>query len=206
MSHTHEVVTLQIWSGLVADMKWSRRRCEWVTVHANRHPFRGRYEWVTSHVRMSHVTHTSESHHTHQWITNMNGSRRRYEWVTHTNQSHRTHHIAHCRYEWDSQIADIDESQCMMIAQLFRGRWWLLVEWVTLCMQISHITHTNQSCNVYEWGDASHKWLSQVEEMNESRCRNKWVTLQKWMSHGGHRVAKTHRMPKVAGLFPQKSQ
>ena len=44
------------------------------------------FMWVMSHTRMSHVTHTNESCHTHEWVMYthewvMN------EWCTHTNES-----------------------------------------------------------------------------------------------------------------------
>jgi len=77
------------------------------------------HEWVMSHTRMSHVTHTNESCHTHEWVMS-------HIWASHVIRIHVSCHTPDCVM-----------SHARMI----------------------FVTHLSDSCHTQEYMCMSHTWL-----------------------------------------------
>ena len=61
---------------------------------------------------------------------------------------------------------------------------------------MSHVTHMNEPCHIYEWA-MSHIWMSHVVRMNESCHIYKWVMSHIWMSHVTHMNESCHTYERV---------
>jgi len=111
-----------------------------------------RYEWVMLHICMSHITHMSESCHTHAGVESC------HMWMSHVipvnesctgtymNESCHTYervmsHIcmSHVPYEWVTSHIWLRIKSCPTC------------EWVKSHMWMSHVTNTNKTCPTHEW-------------------------------------------------------
>jgi len=146
-----------------------------------------------SHIRMSHVTHMSESRHTYECVTSHICAfpcRLLYVShcsITHTNESCHTYEFSHvthmdesCHtYGWVKPHIRMRKESCHTHVPSL---------WVSHC----GITHKKESCRTYEWV-MSHIWMSHVTHMNghvtnmNESCRTyEWVMSHIWMSHVTH--------------------
>ena len=137
------------------------------------------YEWVMSHIWMSHVTHIDESYHAYKL----------YYICTHIDESYRTH-IRTCTHI----CTHIDESHRTHIHK-----------YTHICTHIHTYTHIH-TC----WWVTSHTytWLSTISVVISRVVMKQsgiiwYVDINK--RSGWYIVAKTHRMPWVAGHFVQQS-
>jgi len=75
---------------------------------------------------------------------------------------------------------------------------------------MSHVTCTNESCHLYEWG-MSHVRMSHVTCTNESCHMYEWVMSHSTVTHDGmwpdtlYGVATVSRLLKITGLFDKRA-
>ena len=108
------------------------------------------YECITSHISMSHVAHSKESHHPYEWVTSrirmsratrINKSCHAYDRITSCIQmSHAKHHHVSCHtYEWVTWKIGRNHVTHMNKPVTFRI--------VALCIQVQRWNAPMQSCS-----------------------------------------------------------
>jgi len=73
-------------------------------------------------------------------------------------------------------------------------------EWVMSHIRMSHVTRMNESCHTYEWV-MSHVWMSHVTHTNESCHTYEWVMSYTWVSHDTHMSESCHIMSHMTHPF-----
>jgi len=200
--HTYEWVMSHIWMGHVTHTNES---CHTESCHT--------YEWVMSHIGMSRVTHRNESCHTYKRVMSHIGMSH----VTQRNESASflgvTSHERVPTYEYVEHIytyKSIRLYSCETLSRRTR-------EWVKSHIWMSHVTHTNESCHIYEschtyeWV-MSHIWKSHIwiqtgwEEIWPSGRSAKNQLGTKRGRSGWYAVATISRLLKIIGLFCKRAQ
>jgi len=141
-----------------------------------------------SHTGMSHVTHTNESCHTHEWV------------MTHVRMSHIG--MSHVTKEWGPRPV-IAWHWRLRICNVTRGNASCHSQWVMSHMGMSHVTwkwvmsHRNEVWGLHSLG------IEGWECGNES-CPSHWAMSHIWLSHVTHTHTHTHtHQPKQRGHCQQ---
>ena len=146
------------------------------------------FEWVVSDIWMGCMRCMSESCRTYEWVVpDVRMSR-----VGHMN-------VLYHMYEWVVSDIWMGCTRCMnesCVGYTNEAYIWRrhakyvtedIYDWDISQIWMRHVKH-KEACQIYEWG---YIWLGHITNMNEA--------------YHIYRVAKTHRMPSVAGHFLQKS-
>jgi len=101
------------------------------------------YNWVMSHIQLSHVTRTIESCRTYIWVMSQIQQRH----ITHAIESRRKYKVPQQERQCHTYRGVIAQ-MCSVHIKIANGSY-RTYNWVMSHTQLSHVTHTIESCRTY---------------------------------------------------------